>query len=71
MADLRQIHECMTHRRRVLLDDGTTAQIIRLETSFPSRQTTALLWTDAADGPGIARVDAGRIVGPADEEHAA
>jgi hypothetical protein len=61
----------MTQRRRVLLDDGSTVQIVRLETSFPSRQTMALVWQPGLKGPGIIKVDARRIVGPVDEEHAA
>ncbi len=58
----------MTRRRRVLLDDGTTARIIRLDTRFPSQQTIALLWHEADEGPGMAKVDVSRIVGPVEDE---
>lgn len=71
MADLWHLHEYMTARRRVLLDDGTTARIVRLDTAFPGRQTTVSVWADAADGPRLAKVDIRRVVGLAPQEASA
>ena len=71
MADIWHLHEYMTARRRVLLDDGTTAQILRMDTAFPGRHTTVFLWAEAADGPRLAKVDSRRVVGLAPREASA
>ena len=55
----------MTDRRSVLLDDGRTGQIVRVDTSFPDGSTTVSVWTETKQGPGVAKVDIGRVVGPA------
>ena len=65
MAELEYIHKYMTERRRVVLDDGRTGKIIRLDTAFPGPRTTVSVWVDGADGPGVAKVDIERVVGPA------
>lgn len=67
---LRHLHRCMTDRRRVKLDDGRLARIVRVDTVFPANQTTVSVWTDSSKGPGLTKVDLRRIVGPApDTEH--
>lgn len=71
MADLRHIHEYMTARRRVMLDDGTTGRILRLDTAFPGRQTTVSMWTECVEGPQMAKVDLGRVIGLAPQEASA
>ena len=63
MAELSYIHRVMTERRRVVLDDGRTGKIIRLDTAFPGPSTTVSLWMDDAEGPGVAKVDIDRVVG--------
>lgn len=55
----------MTDRRRVELDDGRLASIVRVDTEFPANQTTVSVWTDSPAGPGLTKVDLTRIVGPA------
>jgi len=64
MADVRYIHEYMRDRRSVLLDDGRTGTIMRVDTAFPGRQITISVWTQCPTGPCIAKVDAGDVVGP-------
>jgi len=65
MTTLRQIHLMMADRRRVLLQDGRTGKIVRVDTVFPRNSTTVSVWTETADGPGVAKVDLASIVGPA------
>jgi hypothetical protein len=55
----------MTDRRRVELDDGRLAKIVRVDTVFPPNHTIVWVWTDTPTGPSLAKVDLGRIVGPA------
>jgi hypothetical protein len=71
MADLRHIHELMTARRRVLLDDGTTGRILRLDTAFPSRHTIVSVWAECVEGPRMAKVDIHRVIGLAPHEASA
>jgi hypothetical protein len=65
MQNLRHIHEFMTDRRRVLLDDGRTGRIVRVDTTFPAGDTTVSVWTECTSGPSVAKVDITRVVGPA------
>ncbi len=71
MADLRKIHAYMTSGRRVVLDDGTTGRISRLDTTFPDCRTIALLWAEGDDGPVKCKVDVQRIVGLPEPQAAA
>jgi hypothetical protein len=64
MSNLRRVHQLMTDRRRVQLDDGRTGKIVRVDTFFPDGNTTVTVWT----GPGIAKVDIERVIGPAPQE---
>jgi len=52
----------------VLLDDGRTGIIIRLDTDYPDFKTTVSLRTSKAREPGVAKVDMSRVVGPAPEQ---
>jgi hypothetical protein len=70
MMNLRQIHRCMTDRRRVELDDGRLGKIVRVDTVFPANQTTVSIWMETSQGPGVAKVDIRRIIGPAPESKA-
>ena len=71
MADLRHIHQYMTDRRQVLLDDGRTGKIVRVDTSFPACSTTVSVWTGDAKGPSVAKVDMARVVGPVPKKETA
>jgi hypothetical protein len=64
MANLRRIHQLMTERRWVKLDDGRTGRIVRVDTTFPAGATTVSVWTNDFPGPSVAKVDATRVVGP-------
>jgi hypothetical protein len=70
MAELSYIHRYMTERRRVVLDDGRTGKIIRLDTAYPGPRTTVVLWMDGAEGPSVAKVNLDRVVGLAPYEAA-
>ena len=65
MADLRAIHQYMNDRLKVVLDDGRVGKIVRVDTHFPSQLTTVSVWTGEEQGPGVAKVDIARVVGPA------
>jgi hypothetical protein len=71
MADLRHIHQYMTDRRQVLLDDGRTGKIVRVDTTFPACSTTVSVWTEDAQGPSVAKVDMRRVLGPAPRKETA
>lgn len=47
----------------MLLDDGRVGKIVRIDTEYPKGSTTVSVWT--GDGPGVAKVDIQRVVGPA------
>ena len=50
MATLRQIHRYMNERRTVVLIDGRTGKISRVDTFFPSNETIVTVWLkDGAD----------------------
>ena len=70
MANLRHIHRYMTDREKVRLDDGRIGKIVRVDTEFPRNRTTVSIWVDSARGPGVARVDISRVVGPDRSESA-
>ena len=61
----------MTERRGVLLDDGRSGRIVRVDTEFPRGKTTVSVWTETPRGPGVAKVDIGRIVGETDKPRSA
>jgi hypothetical protein len=69
MANIRNIHQYMTDRRRVLLRDGREGKIVRIDTEFPKGRTTVSVWT--GEGPSVAKVDIGSVVGPAQEKQSA
>jgi hypothetical protein len=65
MTSLRLIHRFMTDRCCVLLRDGRTGKIVRVDTVFPANTTTVSVWTDTPKGPGVAKVGIDSVVGPA------
>ena len=65
MTSLRHIHQYMTDRRKVLLNDGRTGKIVRVDTVFPKGSTTVSVWIETAAGPGVAKVSMDTVVGPA------
>jgi hypothetical protein len=71
MTNIRQIHRYMTGRQRVLLEDGRTGKIVRVDTEFPQGMTTVSVWTENAKGPTVAKVSLEAIVGPVPVESSA
>ncbi len=65
MATLRLIHQYMTDRRQVQLEDGRVGKIVRVDTSFPAQTSVVSVWTSDADAPPVTKVDVAQIVGPA------
>ena len=68
MASLRQIHQLMNERRLILLADGRTGKIVRVDTVFPGNDTQLTVWTASSEGPGpakILRVELKDVVGAA------
>jgi hypothetical protein len=63
MASLRQIHQLMTDRCQVLLNDGRIGKIVRVDTVFPHNTTTVSVWTETEQGPGVAKVKLDAVVG--------
>lgn len=63
MTTLRHIHRYMNDRRRVLLADGRTGKIVRVDTVFPANDTTVTVWTDSDSGPGVTKVRLDDVVG--------
>ena len=63
MASLRHIHQYMTDRRRVLLNDGRTGKIVRVDTQFPANTTTVSVWMETEKGPDVAKVTLDAVVG--------
>jgi hypothetical protein len=50
VATLRQVHRYMNERRTVVLIDGRTGKISRVDTFFPSNETIVTVWLkDGAD----------------------
>lgn len=68
MTTLHELREHMMARRCVLLDDGRTGIIVRLDTDYPDFRTTVSLRTTKGLEPGLAKVDINRIVGLAPEQ---
>ena len=68
MTTLHELREAMMARRCVMLDDGRTGTIVRLDTDYPDFKTTVSLRTSAAHDTGLAKVDMARIVGLAPQE---
>jgi hypothetical protein len=81
MATLRHIHRFMNERRTVVLRDGRTGKIARVDTFFPKNETVVTVWLkDAADSAvtsarnpgassttasGLVKVGLDDVVGPA------
>jgi hypothetical protein len=71
MTDLRHLHRCMTDRRQVLLQDGRTGKIVRVDTRFPENETTVSVWTTTPLGPGVAKVALKEVLGPTSDKESA
>jgi len=68
MASLRHIHQLMNERRLVLLSDGRTGKIMRVDTVFPGNDTELTVWTLDSRVPGpakVLRIDLKDVVGAA------
>jgi hypothetical protein len=68
VTTLRHIHRYMNDRRRIALSDGRTGKIVRVDTLFPSNDTTVTVWTDALNGPGVAKVRLDDVLGLAESD---
>ncbi|HEY4158819.1 MAG TPA: hypothetical protein VGM29_12005 [Polyangiaceae bacterium] len=55
----------MNDRKRVLLADGRTGKIMRIDTLFPSNDTKVTIWTSADGKPGLAKVELREVLGEA------
>jgi len=56
----------MNDRGRVVLSDGRIGKIVRVDTVFPSNDTTLMIWTKTASGSAVTRVGLGDVVGAVD-----
>jgi hypothetical protein len=67
VTTLRHIHRYMNDRRRVVLADGRTGKIVRVDTVFPANDTTVTVWMDAQSAPGVTKVRLDDVVGVASD----
>lgn len=67
VTTLRHIHRYMNDRRRITLSDGRTGKIVRVDTLFPSNDTTVTVWTDALS-PGVTKVRLDDVLGLAEAD---
>lgn len=70
MASLRLVHQIMNQRKPVVLADGRTAKIMRVDTWFPDNDTKVTVWTPNGNGPGVAKIERVRlndVIGVADK----
>jgi hypothetical protein len=58
---VRTMYAIMASRKPVVLSDGRTGVIVRVDTSFPEAETTLHVWTEMPDGPGVAKVNASSV----------
>ena len=58
MSLVRTMYAIMASRKPVMLSDGRTGVIVRVDTSFPEAETTLHVWTEMPEGPGLAKVNA-------------
>jgi len=58
MSLVRTMYAIMASRKHVMLPDGRTGVITRVDTSFPGEDTTVEVWVKTAEGPGLAKVNA-------------
>jgi hypothetical protein len=66
MASLRHIHRYMNERRSVVLADGRTGKISRVDTFFPKNETVVTVWLKDQADSGLVKVGLDEVVGPAD-----
>jgi len=62
-TNLRSVHRYMTDREPVVLADGRTGRIVKVDTVFPANTTTVSVWTDTPR-PSVAKVTLASVVGP-------
>ena len=66
MASLRHIHRYMNERRSVVLADGRTGKISRVDTFFRKNETVVTVWLKEQADSGLVKVGLDQVVGPAD-----
>jgi hypothetical protein len=64
MASLRHIHRYMNERRTVVLVDGRTGKISRVDTFFPKNETVVTVWLKDQVDSGLVKVGLDDVVGP-------
>jgi hypothetical protein len=62
MSLVRTMYAIMASRKPVVLSDGRTGVIVRVDTSFPDAETTLHIWTEMPEGPGLAKVSARSVI---------
>jgi hypothetical protein len=62
MSLVRTMYAIMASRKPVMLSDGRTGVITRVDTSFPEEETTVEVWMKGAGGPGLAKVNAKNVM---------
>jgi hypothetical protein len=65
MATLRQIHRFMNDRLTVVLRDGRTGKISRVDTFFPKAETIVTVWLKDQADSGLVKVGLDDVVGTA------
>ncbi len=63
MATLRHIHRYMNERRTVVLTDGRTGKIARVDTFFPKNETIVTVWLKDQADSGLVKVGLDAVVG--------
>ena len=66
MATLRHIHRLMNERRTVVLTNGRTGKISRVDTFFPKNETIVTVWLKDQADSGLVKVGLDEVVGAAD-----
>ena len=56
MLTLRHVQALQDRRSLVQLADGRVGKIIRVDTTFPANKTEVSVFTEGAQGPGVAKV---------------
>jgi hypothetical protein len=68
---VRTMYAIMASRKPVMLEDGRTGLITRVDTSFPEAETTVHVWTRTEQGPGLAKVNAKTVTEVSDTKKSA
>jgi hypothetical protein len=67
MLSLRRVQELQDRRSLVHLTDGRVGKIVRVDTIFPDNKTVVSIYTNGAQGLGIAKVSLEQLLSSAPE----